>query len=244
MRLYRDVWITTAGVAMTVGMWAAFAIGTIPGVLGLFISFAVLGLLVALLQQPDDRPPQHGRAVLYGALGSASLISTGGLVAAFGPAVLWLVVAAVVACPWLLRRGAVVLGKHLPAPKAPAGPAAPADADGHNDPEPAEPPGPSSVATIEVSSSARADGLDDLALCMAWRRSFIALERSHTLMARMCVVQQRQLYLDELERRNPTGLSAWLESGARAAGDPSRYIIHGPSDQSGQRAHGPKQSDR
>jgi len=38
-------------------------------------------------------------------------------------------------------------------------------------------------------------------------------------------VEQRQLYLDEFERRNPTGLAEWLASGARAAGDPTRFIM-------------------
>jgi hypothetical protein len=38
------------------------------------------------------------------------------------------------------------------------------------------------------------------------------------------VVAQRQVYLDEMERRSPSGLRAWLESGARAAGGPERFL--------------------
>jgi hypothetical protein len=37
------------------------------------------------------------------------------------------------------------------------------------------------------------------------------------------------MYLDELERRNPDGLMAWLASGARAAADPSRYVLENPT---------------
>jgi hypothetical protein len=246
LRLYRDVWITAAAVAMTVGMWAAFAVGTVPGVLGLFFSLAVLGVLIALLQQHDDKAPQHGRAVLCGAVGSAALVSTGGLVAAFGPEAFWLTVAGAASCPWLLRRVMRLVRRSTSAPPPAHGhrlrePFAPPEPPGQ--PElPPEPP----VTTVEVTAPAvGADCLDDLALCLEWRRSFIALQRSSTLVTRMRVVQQRQLYLDELERRNADGLSAWLESGARAAGDPSRYIIiPSPSDQSGQPARGPEQSDR
>jgi len=31
-------------------------------------------------------------------------------------------------------------------------------------------------------------------------------------------------YLDELERRDPAGFRRWINDGARAAGDPARYI--------------------
>lgn len=51
------------------------------------------------------------------------------------------------------------------------------------------------------------------------------LEHEHSPETHLRVVQQRQLYLDELERRNPAGLAAWLASGARAAGDPTRFIV-------------------
>ena len=35
----------------------------------------------------------------------------------------------------------------------------------------------------------------------------------------------RRAYLDELERRCPAAFAAWLESGARAAGDPGKFFI-------------------
>jgi hypothetical protein len=62
-------------------------------------------------------------------------------------------------------------------------------------------------------------------LCRAWRQSWLVLLDSGldpTQRARM--VETRRRYLDELERRDPTGFSRWLDSGARAGGDPLKFI--------------------
>lgn len=69
--------------------------------------------------------------------------------------------------------------------------------------------------------------MDDDELCWAWRVSYVALQHAPSVSARLGAVQTRQEYLDELERRNPEGLAAWLCSGARAAGDPRPYIVEG-----------------
>jgi len=42
------------------------------------------------------------------------------------------------------------------------------------------------------------------------------------------VVQLRQRYLDELQRRCPQGVARWLASGARAAGNPMTYLESRP----------------
>ena len=66
--------------------------------------------------------------------------------------------------------------------------------------------------------------LDDAALCFAWRASYVALQQHPSAPVRLRVVQRRQAILDDLERRNAPGIAAWLASGARAAGDPTRYV--------------------
>jgi hypothetical protein len=66
--------------------------------------------------------------------------------------------------------------------------------------------------------------LDDEALCLAWRRSFLLLDGARSAAERLAVVEQRQQYLDELHRRSPKGLAAWLASGARASGNPLPYV--------------------
>jgi hypothetical protein len=62
------------------------------------------------------------------------------------------------------------------------------------------------------------------ALCLAWRRSFVELQRAADESARQRVVRLRTEYLDELERRDRAGFARWLGSGARAGSDPQRYL--------------------
>jgi hypothetical protein len=52
------------------------------------------------------------------------------------------------------------------------------------------------------------------------------LRDAATPAARLHLVELRQHCLDELERRDPAGLSAWLASTASAGGDPSRFLDH------------------
>lgn len=54
------------------------------------------------------------------------------------------------------------------------------------------------------------DALSDQELCRVWRASFSALQSARTSVARMQMVRLRQASLDELERRNPPALGAWL----------------------------------
>jgi hypothetical protein len=77
-----------------------------------------------------------------------------------------------------------------------------------------------------VPSSLPADcgALDGAELAMAWRRSFVRLERATSRVDRLAVVELRQRYLDELYRRYPEGMASWLASGARASGNPLPYL--------------------
>lgn len=76
--------------------------------------------------------------------------------------------------------------------------------------------------------------LTDAQLCLAWRASFTALQRSTGLAHRGRLVAARQGYLDELERRDPSGFRRWLAAGARPGSDPTKYLttarLPGPSD--------------
>jgi hypothetical protein len=66
--------------------------------------------------------------------------------------------------------------------------------------------------------------LDDAALCLAWRQSFLRLSAATSAADRLSVVQQRQSYVDELHRRSPDGLVAWFNSGGRASGNPLPFL--------------------
>jgi len=98
---------------------------------------------------------------------------------------------------------------------------------------PGDPPGvrlepaiPRDAATSLAAATPARElrSLDDEELCLAWRQSFRLLEASFSAAERLSVVEQRQHYLDELHRRSPEGLAAWLASGARAPGNPLPYV--------------------
>lgn len=93
---------------------------------------------------------------------------------------------------------------------------------------------PASVPDRNVTRllSTAVPALSDGDLCYAWRVSFLALQRladQQNTLAQSRVVELRQLYLDEMERRNPQGFSRWLKAGARPASDPTRYLLRSSS---------------
>jgi hypothetical protein len=80
------------------------------------------------------------------------------------------------------------------------------------------------VATVVPEPSTPAQALPTDELCLAWRRSYLQLQRATDEHTRQQVIRARQAYLDELERRDRTGFARWLHDGARAGSDPRRYL--------------------
>ncbi len=66
--------------------------------------------------------------------------------------------------------------------------------------------------------------LSDHDLCLAWESSSRALRRCATPDARLEVVRVRQACLDELERRQPEAVRAWVLAGADPDSSPARYL--------------------
>lgn len=94
---------------------------------------------------------------------------------------------------------------------------------------PAAPP-PGETHRVRVTAETlrpAVETLSDVELCRAWRASYSALLSTHTPGGRAELVHVRQAFLDELDRRNPLGFRAWLDSGARAAGNPTPFIVRG-----------------
>jgi hypothetical protein len=83
---------------------------------------------------------------------------------------------------------------------------------------------PAQAVSIVDLVSVDVESVDTRELVRDWRRSFVALEHAADPATKMALVNARQAFLDELERRDPTGLQEWLESGARAAGDPTKFM--------------------
>ena len=112
-----------------------------------------------------------------------------------------LLLAAPLAWPWLRRRyGQSPARDSWAAERPEVVPAA----------EQPPPPVPEALSTPE--------------LCLAWRRSYLALLDVTSSPARCKIVRLRQCLLDELERRDPDGFTRWLDTGARAGSDPGRYL--------------------
>lgn len=159
--------------------------------------------------------PPSKRSVMIsiglGACGSMAAFALLGFCAIAGPAsgpIVWASLAIAAIVLWLLR------GRHrMPAPVIDAvRTSAPA---GRNTQDPADAAlGEGMLADMSIPQ-----------LCQAWRQSRVALRDNRLDPAqRVQVAEARRRYLDELERRDPIGFSRWLESGARAGGDPLKFI--------------------
>jgi hypothetical protein len=70
----------------------------------------------------------------------------------------------------------------------------------------------------------RLDHLSTADLCRAWCRSTTALQGSASVTYRVAVLELRASYLDELERRHPSGIAAWLASDDPTAVDPTPFV--------------------
>lgn len=68
----------------------------------------------------------------------------------------------------------------------------------------------------------RAVGMDEL--CQRWLDSNSALSQACSGQARLRIVRSRQQCLDEMERRDPWGFEAWLNSTPGTASDPRRFL--------------------
>ena len=98
------------------------------------------------------------------------------------------------------------------------------------------PPPPPPLLLLPGTSAVLPGGVDVLSLaqwserelCHAWQRTYVQLQRHTDAAWTEHLAQTRRTYLDELQRRDPTGFAAWIASGARAASDPSRYLTTSP----------------
>ena len=82
--------------------------------------------------------------------------------------------------------------------------------------------GPTLVPPPEVSAASAGTGLrslDDTELCQVWGASYRALRATSSPALQARIVAAREGYLDELARRNPDGLTAWLSSGTATPED-------------------------
>jgi hypothetical protein len=206
-RCWKAVVVALTGCVLVVGLplWHS---GT-PMTAFLTVSIVTLALCCGLPTDPTERSAYFwGRAfrrsACAGAVGMAVVIL--GAVderIAFGVLVL-----AAVTSPIAIDAALRVLGTRV----------------GRQQPQRPAEPIVERVVAIEQVDPGDLDLLSDEALCHAWRRSFILLERTASVAGRSRVVAQRQRLLEELEHRHPAALQAWYDAGGRAASGPERFL--------------------
>jgi hypothetical protein len=217
-RAYRAAWTVTTlalgGPAAVVGLLSMLVIETV-------FTAAAVGAFVAIGRQLVPAPcsrSQHWRAAARATLvGTLSCVAVVGMIRFLGPVGVLLVALLAAGSPPVVCgccAGLRAVRRRLTPPPSPPGVAsAVGDAAA------------SAGAGLSTSLDGSLEPLTDPQLCLAWRTSFLALQRSQDLQRRAQLVRQRQEYLDELERRNPAGFARWLYAGARPASDPSRYLL-------------------
>ncbi len=219
MSLYRTAWTSTAyllgGVGAVIGLLTIHT----PEVAGVVGVGAVVGCLACLTARPGrSRGAEARRVITAGAVTAATGLALTGLIRILGPGAIVTAVIMMVASPPALHRYAAT-ARRCAQWRAPGNelPATTNDGDG-----PEQPCSPFLSAPVV---SVRA--LSNQELCLAWRTSYTALQRiqrSGEITQQAGLVAARQAYLDELERRDPSGFARWLSAGARPASNPGRYV--------------------
>lgn len=206
---------TATGIVCLIAQWGVAA-ALVCAILG-----AVTGAAVASAVWSEEDDGWHAvRGIARCGLAAGLLVPAAiGLMAAFGFAGVLIVLVLACTSPAIISRAR---GRWLPVKDRPPEQAKPVRA---RRARPAvNEPLPEPVAEAAAEPAPPLAVMDDAALCLAWRRSFVLLQAARTAAERLAVVEQRQQYLDELHRRSPGGFAAWLASGARASGNPLPYV--------------------
>ena len=199
MHTYRLVWRIAVGVTGAAGLLLAVVLVPLSTMISVFVTAALVSALATATAFALRERRARGVLRQYGRnllLGGAAGVVAAGLGEIVGGLAFVVVLLVVATSPPLMSWYAARLGHHRPAAPPPAYP------------------------DVRVM---RAETLTVEELCTAWTRSCTELRGASPAQA-LRFVEARQYYLDELERRDPDGLRAWLATAASASGDPSRFI--------------------
>ncbi len=206
---HREIWAAFVAVVVVIGCAAAPLFWPVRTVVDNAAAlFVVVFLITTVVQICREAPP---RSVLLGglragALGAAVVMAVSTYVEMGGAAVWWLVGIVAATSP----RATALLASRL----------GPGDTRG---PAPLEqiPSGPAPVWTAHPG---RVDSMSTPELVAAWRGSGWQLRTCRSAADMTHLVRLRQAYLDELERRDPAGVEAWMRSGPRVGTDPGTFL--------------------
>lgn len=231
MQGYRRAWWGLTGLFTLLGMLVALQAVPGPLLVLLVLSLLTVGGRVNAVRarlRPGQPPAaEHGRRQRFAhalAVGAAAAVGgTGalGLTVLLGVSALPLLLLLVASSPAALAWYAAT----WPTTRNRVPPRASDGATRHRNPM----ADPQQVTDSPTPPQALLDPtqLTELAtvlLCHRWRCSYLTLQHTTDVRARELLVQQRQLYLDELALRDPIAFARWLGDGARAASDPGPYL--------------------
>jgi len=227
MGIYRILWRIVVGV-LTVG-GASLAFLYVPW--GFVISISVCALILGPLIGAGIRSHTRGSAgptlrssIITAALAVVGVLAVSGLIALFDAAALLVVGLLAVSSPPVLRR-ILPRSPQLPRPGQQPNPPRVAPPSRLSSQAPASPE-PAPIPPPARPRSPSCHSLSDAELCWRWRTSFTALRRTVSPGERLRLITTRSELLDELARRDRAGFQRWLDSGARAASDPARFLTH------------------
>ncbi|EGD41805.1 PE-PGRS family protein [Nocardioidaceae bacterium Broad-1] len=222
----RWVWCVVAGMVGVCGLVALMS-WSVAATVAWWLAGWLVAVALWVCQWPENHPIQWRVVLVRSAAWPTVPLATVGLVVSLGVVTGVLVTAIGLAAAWeagwldrRLREGQPGRTARGTRRRARAGSSvASAAVVGPWIVDPAE-------AVLEVT-----DEVTDSDLCMAWRSSYVALDRAADPGEKLRAVQIREVLLDELGRRDAPGLEAWFRSGARAAGWPDRYLRGVPPQQ-------------
>ncbi|QCW49328.1 hypothetical protein FE634_00870 [Nocardioides dongxiaopingii] len=214
---YRHLWWASWGSVAALAALTGMLVGN-PAQ-PVFLALLAGGTVTAasLAPRPDgSRSPRPGGDLRTACLrGLRAGLVTGTVVAASGLAgwlILPLVLTAALTSPWF---------NALVGPTRSAGRADPDRPAPRVRSRPVEVTASSLRAVVEI--------LDDHELTRGWRHSHQRLRVAADVGSRLALVNLRQAYLDEMERRHPVGFASWLASGARPTSDPVQHLPADPA---------------
>jgi MFS family permease len=194
---YRIIWRCAVAAVSAAGALIAVILLAPATMIAVFVSSGLVCSLVTatvLALREEKQSGQLRRYARNALLGGAAGIAATGLAEVVGGFAILIVLVALAASPPAVRWYAVLLGEHRPVKSRTAYP----EAKRHR--------------TLSIEE-----------LCTAWTQSCLDLRGASPAQA-LRFVEARQYYLDELERRDPDGLRAWLATAASASGSPRRFI--------------------
>ena len=204
MTRYRAAWLTATAVLLLIGVGCAVRLSPKASPIAYLVGALASSLASWCVVRRRGAGPRRVRARLVATsalVGGTIAVALVGVAALFGQRVGLLGLFVLVTSPTAVRAYGRLLGS-VPTPSA-AHLEALARTFAH-----------AGVGYGGVQQEPEPRELTDDELCECWRVSSPFLRRRPSAAQVMRIVEQRQIYLDEFERRYPGAFAAWLTSGA------------------------------